>query len=267
MREWDAAGWQVLPGLATSKLGTRVLLLDEVDSTNRYLKERAGQLPHGTVCCTDYQNAGRGRLGRTWTAPRAAALALSVLFREEGPAAQLPLLCGIAVANALEALTGASFAIKWPNDIVCSGRKVCGILCESRPVQGGGLAVVAGIGVNLLQDGAWFAEAGLPFGGSVAMLTEKTLSPWETAAAVLNRLEPLWERCRAEGFGALEPAYAARCISLGRQVRALSPAGEVRLEGTAVGIGPDGSLLIDDGRQVQAVAAGETSVRGFDGYI
>lgn len=121
MREWDAAGWQVLPGLATSKLGTRVLLLDEVDSTNRYLKERAGQLPHGTVCCTDYQNAGRGRLGRTWTAPRAAALALSVLFREEGPAAQLPLLCGIAVANALEALTGASFAIKWPNDIVCSG--------------------------------------------------------------------------------------------------------------------------------------------------
>ena len=176
-----------LPGLTTRVLGRTVISLDEVDSTNRYLKERAGELPHGTACLTGCQRAGRGRLGRSWDVPDGQTLALSVLFRTGGDVERLPLLCGLAVSGALEALTGAAFRIKWPNDIVCSGRKVCGILCESRPDGQGGLAVVAGMGVNLRQTAAWFAQAGLPHAGSVLELTGRTLSLEETAAAILNQ--------------------------------------------------------------------------------
>ena len=115
-----------LPGLTTRVLGRTVISLDEVDSTNRYLKERAGELPHGTACLTGCQRAGRGRLGRSWDVPDGQTLALSVLFRTGGDVERLPLLCGLAVSGALEALTGAAFRIKWPNDIVCSV-SVCGL--------------------------------------------------------------------------------------------------------------------------------------------
>lgn len=258
---------QTLPGLTTKALGRRLLFLHEVDSTNRYLKERATALPHGTACCTLCQTAGRGRLGRDWASPRGEALALSVIFRQRGPVRQLPLLCGLAVAQALEALVGDAFQIKWPNDIVCRGRKVCGILCESRADGVGGLAVVAGIGVNLLQPDTWFAAAGLEYGGSVAMLTGRKLDPQIVAAEILNRLEPLWEQCCVEGFHSLAQTYAQHCVNVGRRVRTLSPEGEIQLEGMACGIATDGSLLVDDGEKVHAVAAGEASVRGFDGYV
>ena len=101
-----------LPGLTTRVLGRTVISLDEVDSTNRYLKERAGELPHGTACLTGCQRAGRGRLGRSWDVPDGQTLALSVLFRTGGDVERLPLLCGLAVSGALEALTGAAFRIK-----------------------------------------------------------------------------------------------------------------------------------------------------------
>ena len=256
-----------LPGLTTRVLGRTVISLDEVDSTNRYLKERAGELPHGTACLTGCQRAGRGRLGRSWDVPDGQTLALSVLFRTGGDVERLPLLCGLAVSGALEALTGAAFRIKWPNDIVCSSRKVCGILCESRPDGQGGLAVVAGMGVNLRQTAAWFAQAGLPHAGSVLELTGRTLSLEETAAAILNQLEPLWDLCGQEGFAVLRERYARRCINLGRSVRVLSPDGAVRLEGTAVGVGEDGGLLVESGGEVIPVTAGEATVRGADGHV
>ena len=192
-----------LPGLTTRVLGRTVISLDEVDSTNRYLKERAGELPHGTACLTGCQRAGRGRLGRSWDVP--------------------------------------------------DGQ--------------GGLAVVAGMGVNLRQTAAWFAQAGLPHAGSVLELTGRTLSLEETAAAILNQLEPLWDLCGQEGFAVLRERYARRCINLGRSVRVLSPDGAVRLEGTAVGVGEDGGLLVESGGEVIPVTAGEATVRGADGYV
>ncbi len=255
-----------LRGLTARTLGKNALYLPEVDSTNRYLKEHGPLLPHGTVCFTGRQTAGRGRLGRGWDAPDGETLAMSLLLRPAARTALLAPVCGLAVSRALTALCGKKCGIKWPNDIVCGGRKVCGILCEACWPDGEGFAV-AGIGVNLLQTGEELREAGLPHAASLRSLTGSAPGLEETAAAILNELEPLWLRLEREGFAALREEYEAACLTVGREVRVLFPDGAVRLEGRAVGIAEDGNLLIDHGGTVTAVNAGEVSVRGMAAYI
>lgn len=255
-----------LPGLTTRAFGRVALCPKRVDSTNRMLKERGGALPHGTVCYTDRQEAGRGRLGRTWVAAPGDALALSLLIKPAEPSPVLPLVCGLAVSRALEGLCGgAAFGVKWPNDIVCAGRKVCGILCETVWIGEGW--TVAGIGVNRRQDARDFERAGLAHAGSLRMLTGCEPGGREIAAAVLNELEALWDRLRRDGFAPLRPAYEARCVTIGQEVRVLTPEGAVRLEGRADGVGDDGRLrvLAPDGPHL--VDAGEVSVRGARGYV
>ncbi len=264
-------GGETLRGLHTKELGRWAVYLPQVDSTNRYLKDNGAGFPHGALCYTGLQTAGRGRLGRTWTAPDGETLAMSVLFRPIGGAAacglrQLPLLCGLAVAEAVEDMSGASCAIKWPNDSICGGRKVCGILCESR-VMPDDFFTVAGMGVNLTQTAEEFEAQGLMNAGSLSMLTGRKVPVGEMAAAVLNRLEPLWEIYQAEGFSPLRSAYEARCLTVGKAVRALSPDGELLQEGTAVGIDTEGRLLVDTPAGRRALDAGEVSIRGINGYI
>ncbi len=254
-----------LRGLTARELGRTVLYLPEVDSTNRYLKQRGGELPHGTVCYTGRQTAGRGRLGRSWTAPDGEALALSVLLKPAAHSALLALLCGLAAARVLEGLAGPGFGIKWPNDIVCRAKKICGILCEVCWPDAKGFAV-AGIGFNLRQSERELREAGLPQAASVEMLTGRRLTLEETAAAFLNELEPLWLTLNREGFAALREEYVSRCVTVGRAVRVLGLDGAVQAEGTASGIADDGCLLVDAAGGPIAVYAGEVSVRGLAGY-
>ena len=173
------------------------------------------------------------------------------------------------MAEALAACTGTAFRIKWPNDIICGDKKICGILCESFAASDGGVFMVCGIGVNLTQTAADFQRAGLPYGGSVKMCTGRRLEPSETAAAILNRLEPLYERLDREGFGALRSLYAENCVTLGRQVRVTE--GGQTVCGRAADIGQDGSLLVafgsGPGDSLRPVLAGEASVRGLFGYV
>ncbi|HIW74126.1 MAG TPA: biotin--[acetyl-CoA-carboxylase] ligase [Firmicutes bacterium] len=254
-----------LRGLTAREFGRPLFWLPEVDSTNRYLKERGSLLPGGAVCCTGRQTAGRGRLGRSWTTPAGEALALSLLVKPAAHTAQLALLCGLAASRAMTRLAGPGFGIKWPNDIVCRGKKICGILCEACWPDETGFAV-AGVGFNLRQTAEEFRRAGLPHAASVEMLTGNRLTLEETAAAFLNEMEPLWNRLRREGFSALRGEYEARCVTVGRAVRVLNPDGSLRLEGTALGVAEDGSLLVDGGGSTVSVCAGEVSVRGRSGY-
>lgn len=141
---------------------------------------------------------------------------MSVLLRGAADAdwSGLPLVCGIAVAAALDRLAGERagmpFRIKWPNDIICAGRKMCGILCESSQGETGRFAV-AGIGVNLTQTAADFREAGLPHAGSVRMLTGISLSLGETRRPPQRAGGPLGS-LRREGFASLRGPYEERCI-------------------------------------------------------
>lgn len=255
-----------LCGLTAKILGNRIIALLTVDSTNNYLKDNGEQLPNGTLCYTGWQQAGRGRLGRSWCAEEGQALAMSLLFKPSDGLEQLSLVCGLAVSRALSRLCGQMFQIKWPNDIVCGGRKVCGILCENRWTGNNGF-VVAGIGVNLRQTAAAFEKAGLPYAVSLEMVSGQAFTVEKTAAAIVNELEPLWLRLKQEGFSSLRGEYEQGCITVGRPVRVLSLGGSILLEGIAVGIAEEGYLLVDSGSKIVPVSAGEVSVRGLDGYL
>lgn len=254
-----------LPGLRTRSFGRPTLYLERVDSTNQFLKERAAQLPSGTVLRAGEQTAGRGRMGRIWTGG-GKDIPFSLLIRAQTPLPALSLCCGLAVAQGLTALVGGDFGIKWPNDIICGRRKICGILCESRPAAGG-VYMICGMGINRTQTEEDFRRAGLPHAGSIAMQTGQAPAPEAVMAAVLNALEPLYDALVVGGFGAIKDAFADRCVTLGRQVQVLE--GTRTACGRAVGLADDGSLLVafpDRGGETRPIQAGEASVRGLLGY-
>lgn len=128
------------PVLHTKWCGKHWIHLDEVTSTNDYLKQ--GDFPDGTAVIADRQTAGKGRQGKTWSeAPVGQAMYLSVLFHSMkiSDMGLLPLLCGLAAARSL----GAAARIKWPNDVLLGEKKVCGILCESK-IQKGSVSAICG---------------------------------------------------------------------------------------------------------------------------
>ena len=244
-----------------------LLWLDETPSTNAYLKARflRGEIPAETAVAAHRQTAGRGRLGRTWECAPSQALALSVLFPRALPAA-VTLAVGVAVCRAVARVCGTKTQLKWPNDIVCNNRKIGGILCEG--LVGDRCATVVGIGLNVAQPAAFFAEKGLPYGGSLRSETGKTVALTSLADAVVEAVIDAVKTLETEGFAALKADFSARCVTLQSAVCVLSPAGEPMWCGTATGVDDDGDLLVtDENGETHAVCAGEVSVRGVYGYV
>jgi BirA family biotin operon repressor/biotin-[acetyl-CoA-carboxylase] ligase len=218
-------------------------------STNADLLARAdaGE-PEGAVLVAEEQNAGRGRLGRTWTSPPRAALTFSVLLRPAAvPRARLgwlPLLAGVAVAAAVRAAAGVDAELKWPNDVLVPPRKLAGILAEAS-----GDAVVVGIGVNVSTGPAELpppGPGGLP---ATSLAIEGAASPGRERllAEILAGLERRYRAWSAD-FGDPERSgvraeYTRLCGTLGRRVRVELPGGRL-LDGLAAGIDADGRLLV-----------------------
>lgn len=250
-----------LEGLTTAHLGRTWIALSSVDSTNNYLKEQAFSLPHGTLVTAREQTKGRGRRGNTWSFRPGSALAMSVLLHKipQQSLTHLPLLCGLALTRGLS----CGCTLKWSNDVLLNGRKLCGILCESR--IGETISAVCGFGINLTQTREDFQAAGLPYAASILSETGENLTPEAAAAQVLNALEAIWEQYCREGFESLREEYCRVCVTLGRPVRVLYEGSTV--EGTAVDIAGDGSLLCRTPQGDITVRAGEASVRGLYGYV
>ncbi|MEU6093834.1 biotin--[acetyl-CoA-carboxylase] ligase [Streptomyces sp. NPDC047079] len=222
----------------------------------------AGRAAEGAVVVAEEQNAGRGRLDRTWTAPARSGLFFSVLLRPVGvPVARwgwLPLLAGVAVATGLARAAGVDTALKWPNDLLVTvgeqERKAGGILAERAGEDG----VVVGIGINvtLRED-----ELPVPTAGSLALAGAHTTDRDPLLRAVLRSLEDWYGRWRAAGGDpaacGLQETYAAGSATLGRLVRAELP-GDRSVTGEAVAIDGDGRLVLatQDGVQ-EPVGAGD----------
>lgn len=244
-----------------------LLWLDETPSTNAYLKERflRGDITAETAVAAHRQTAGRGRLGRTWECAPSQALTLSVLFPRALPAA-VTLAVGVAVCRAIARVCGAETQLKWPNDIVCNNRKIGGILCEG--LAGERCATVVGIGLNVAQPASFFAEKGLPHGGSLCSEAGVTVALEVLADAVTAAVKEAVETLETAGFSALKAEFSARCITLQNEVCVLSPTGERMLCGTATDVDDDGQLLLTDETGAErTVCAGEVSVRGVYGYV
>jgi BirA family biotin operon repressor/biotin-[acetyl-CoA-carboxylase] ligase len=238
----------------------RRIVLPEIDSTNAEGFRRAAGLGGPTWILAGLQTAGRGRRARPWASPRGNFHG-TLLLKPDGPATEVALrsfAAALALRDAFVALTGLpqGFALKWPNDVLCNGGKVAGILLESQGLDGADPVLCIGIGVNLIAaPDASVVEPGgvLP----VSLLQETGLRV--TPEAFLDALAPAyaaWEATLvAQGFGPLRAAWLAHAARLGEPIRART--GTQTREGTFETIDEAGNLMLRTPQGTVAIPAAE----------
>lgn len=242
-----------------------VLYQREMTSTNTFLKGHPSA-PHLTVALCDRQTQGRGRLDRNWETPDALSqLTVSILLRpriETEKAPLFTLLVGLSMAQALEAF-GLTVGIKWPNDLVIGGKKICGILLEMAADMDGIRHIIVGTGVNVSKDAYPDTLA-----SSATSLEEHLAKPVSRQAVLVSYIKTLKEnlsRFEQGGFLALKDAYEKRCVTLNSTVKVI---GKETFWGVAESLDETGALIVKDQNNVmRRVIYGDVSVRGVMGYV
>lgn len=253
----DVAGVRrdlVGPGRALRRLD----VVETTGSTNADLLARhaAGEDIDGAVLVAEHQSAGRGRLGRSWSTPPRSAIMLSIGIDAGALAPSawgwLPLLTGVAVTDAVRAITGIEPGLKWPNDILVGDGKLGGILAE---VAAPAPVIVVGLGLNVTLTAE---EAPDDRATSLLMLGSTMLDRTALLGGILAELSARIDRWRSAGGNdpGLVADYRARSATLGTRVRALLP-GDREIIGTATDLDELGQLHIDTGAQTVAVSAGD----------
>lgn len=210
--------------LPTLQLGTRVRVYDRVDSTNTLALEFVSRPQHhGLVFLAREQPAGRGQYGRSWQAPRGSSVLMSVLLFPELTMRRPVVLtawAAVCVCETIRELTGMSATIKWPNDVLLAGKKVCGILIEQRTtgIPELPLATVVGIGLNVKQSTSFFAEANLPLAASLASSTGRALDTDEVAIQLIHSLDERYQRLVKNDFSSLENVWKDRLELIGKSI-------------------------------------------------
>lgn len=233
----------------------------------------------GLVVWADSQNAGKGRRGRSWESPAGTNLYFSILLRpkispEKAP--MLTLVMAYAVAKAVKDLTGLDVRIKWPNDLVLSKKKICGILTEMYLTGTDVDYIVVGTGINV--NGTEFSEELREKATSLylEMSRETEKERIVESKKFIERKKLLEESLRIFGeqyqtflevqdLSFLQKEYNQMLINQNREVVVLEPGNEYH--GMAIGINSDGELLVETEKGIQTVFAGEVSVRGIYGYV
>lgn len=243
-------------------------VVDETGSTNADLRQAAlDGAPEGTVLVAEHQNAGQGRLTRTWSSPPRAGLTFSVLLRPTTVPTRrwtwMPLLTGCAIVGALDTAAGLHAGLKWPNDVLIDERKLCGVLHE-RVETPSGPALLAGIGLNVSNTAD---ELPSPAASSLVLAGAREADRSTVLRALLREFADRYVRWRdAEGDPdagepSLRAAYRSVSTSLGTRVRVEVAAGadsvEGHVEGTARDIDDQGRLIVDTDQGELCFGAGD----------
>lgn len=243
------------------------ILPRETDSTNLWIKRLAKEgASEGTLALAEFQSAGRGRLGRSWEVPEGTSVMMSILLRpkfEPQYAPTLTLVMGMAVAKAVKNL-GFDVSIKWPNDVVVSHKKICGILTEMGVRDGKIDYAVIGVGINVnIRE---FPEEMADKATSLYLESGKEFDRSQIPGLVMEAFEEYYEKFAATcDLSGLKEEYESILANYNQPVRVLA---KEPYEGVARGITDGGELLVEktDGTIV-AVSAGEVSVRGLYSYV
>jgi BirA family transcriptional regulator, biotin operon repressor / biotin---[acetyl-CoA-carboxylase] ligase len=235
-------------------IGASIHRFDVLDSTQSLLARWAREgVADGTVIIADHQTDGRGRRGGAWWDAPGESLLISVLLRPAiaaGRAAQLSLVAAVAVSDALASAAGVSARIRWPNDVLVDGHKICGILPDAVCGTDGRVEhVVLGVGINLSQRSFPPELAGQAT--SLWLATGHAPDRARVEAAVLAALEARYTAWMSGGFAALREVWRTRSSTIGARV-ALPDGGS----GVAVDIDGEGALLVDAGEGLTRVVAG-----------
>ena len=253
----------------TKWAGKNVIYYDETDSTNNRAKEAGNNKePHGTLFVADMQMAGKGRRGRVWKSPSGSSIYMTILLYPDIPpvkAPQLTLIMAIAVAEGIREVTGLETKIKWPNDIVVNGKKICGILTEMSTEIDYINHVVIGVGINVNQD--TFPDDIKETASSLKMELGKRIKRSGLIAAVMKIFEKYYEIFQeTEDLSGLQELYNSMLVNKDREVKVLEPGNEYKAY--AIGINQTGELIVrtPDGKEKE-IYAGEVSVRGVYGKV
>lgn len=251
--------------LGVTRWISEIRCFDVVESTNLYLKElaRSGG-KSGTVVIANAQSGGRGRMGRQFQSPRGKGIYISFLLRPDLNAEQLKpftALAGLATCRSIDRICGLHPDLKWPNDLLLEGKKICGMLTELVTVPGEPAAVILGIGINVSQTAADFSPDVAAIASSLEQIGGQPVSRPRLAAALVEEVDAVygsllsgkWEECLEE--------YRARCVHIGRQVRLMPMGGEGEIV-TVLDVDEQFGLVVRDAAgQTRVVCSGEISVR------
>ena len=266
--------FEISEELKTKVLGRNIIYLDKIDSTNNYAKRIALEgCEEGTLVVADYQTNGRGRLGRGWSSPNKKGIWMSLVLRPNIPFEEVQMItlaASVAVVQALYDIAQIKAGIKWPNDIIINGKKVCGILVEMNMEIESINFLVLGIGVNVNQQKEDFPEELLDKATSLKMYLEtlgmqKILKRSELIAAILLKFEEIYDKVKCGDFEYVISEWRKYSVTLGKEVSIIYKNQQFR--GVAQDITKDGKLIVkcEDGT-VKEVFSGEVSIRGLLGY-
>ncbi len=270
----DADADIVLPeivacGLNTSLIGKSLDYSPVIGSTNKRAKELMAEGGvDGLVVYAGEQTSGRGRLGREWISPKNTDVYMTLCLRPFIPPSSAPfltMLAAVAVTRAVRKLTGLDAQIKWPNDIIVSGKKLCGILSEMAAEPDKLEYAVVGIGVNVNRPPEDFPDELKARATSLFAESGKRLKRADVIRAIIAEADTLYADFMKVGEGAFISEFKENCITLRSRV---SVSGAVSAVGTAEDMDESGALIIrDDAGNRIRVMAGDVSVRGIMGYV
>ncbi len=249
--------------LKPQRIGTKIVVLEETDSTNREVMRQAEEgAEEGLVVIAEHQSEGRGRLGRSWHTAGQDALAISILLRPDiAPEAvpQLSLLTAVALHRALTRHL-PDIRIKWPNDLLVHDAKIAGILTEMRAEPGKVHAVVLGIGLNIRKpQKGWPKEIGQRI-TDLTSASGKPVSRLQIAAELIEALDACYDTYISHGFEPIRELWWSAHAASGQRVRAHGHHGYV--EGIAEALDEDGALLMRVDGDLQRFVAGDIELMG-----
>lgn len=251
--------------LRTKNFGRHVVYMESTNSTNEEAKRIAREgAEEGTIVVAEEQVTGHGRLARGFYSPFAKGIWFSLVLRPKFypmEAVKCTLLAAVGVCRGIRAMGLADCGIKWPNDILIGGKKICGMLAEMSASMEKINYIIVGIGINTGAKEAEFPEV---FRGRATSFANEGIdvSRKELLAAVLLELEKEYEVAQKEGFEKVLKDWEALSITVGQQVRVIFS--DETYTGKALGIDKDGCLLVDTGHGVSRVIAGDVSIRPAD---
>ncbi len=255
--------------IKTKWAGRTLFFYESIDSTNLQAgREAELGAPHGTLVIAHKQTQGRGRRGRQWDSPLHANIYFTILLRPEfepNQASMLTLLMAYCVAKAIAIETGEQALIKWPNDIVMNGKKVCGILTELKLEKSSIDHVVIGVGINVCKQE--FSSEIMDKATCIEVECGRKISRSALVAQIMKELEDNYnDFIQAKDLSPIVEEYNKILVNKDAQVCVLDPLGE--FHGVARGITPTGELLVETQEgEWKEIYAGEVSVRGIYGYV
>jgi BirA family biotin operon repressor/biotin-[acetyl-CoA-carboxylase] ligase len=243
-------------------IGRRIEYHDELGSTNAEALRLAQQdAQEGTIVIADGQSDGRGRLDRSWESPPSMNLYLSVILRPDIPAASaslVPLMVGVAVADVISQSCPGRVRLKWPNDILIDGKKICGILTEMRTRTDRVQFIIAGIGVNLNMRRLHFPRELRETATSLQIETECSVDRLDFAVRLIETLERWYRIYLNEGQDHIRESWLKYADIIGQKIEVVFKGDSLR--GTVVGLDESGALLLEGETGVQQVLAGDVYI-------